>query len=65
MSKQPKPAIVILKKKGENTRHMFFYDHNDAMDTITHFVSLGWKWQMAAPEVYPVGETPQIQRRLL
>lgn len=63
-----RPAILILTKRGENTRYMFFESHIDAFDTAVAFASMGWRWEMVSPEMYTRGQRPEkvnlIQQRL-
>lgn len=53
-----KPAILILSKRGERTRYLFFEDHNGAFDTAEAFTSKGWRYEMHLPEVYRADDPP-------
>jgi len=64
MNQELRPALLILTK-GKKKQHLFFYDHNDAVDTAVHFKSEGWSWSLKSVDVFQPGQTPLIQKRLL
>lgn len=66
MSEELRSAYMKLTKRGQNTRRMFFRDHNDAFDTAKTFQAQGWHWEIRVIEVYETGQRPvPTQERLL
>jgi hypothetical protein len=57
-------ALLILEKRGEEKRYMYFEDHRTAFDVAAEFKRTGWGYVVIRAEYYAAGEMPAVPKRL-